>query len=775
MTRFHGQGDSDRVRKGKKAEKQHKSPSGRVGTTVDPMRMLRQVETALAGGQIDAACQILAQTHEVRASAHGRELAASAFAAQAFERWDRPARALTSLERALEAAPDDPQLCRLHGTALRRAGRLRSALGELDQAHRLMPDDPGVALEALLLHLAAGDRDQQLVTLAADNGTRTAALASALLSAAQGNVPAAEQTLARIQQPVAKLLRGITALAQGESHLALSVLRESATDESLPGATRAYASFYCGLAYLRRREIQPAAEALEKAQQLGLPKELVRNYLVWTYNQLVIDAVLDRDLARAADWLTNLSEEGGPTAHAARENVAYALRLYGQEKAQAGDYDEAARLWKQALEITPRDFVLRQNLAVALERADRADEAIPHWHELVQQLSKGAAKDGKGRRDGTDSTEDQALSIHVRAVAHRHLADLYLEEDDAERAIAQMERALAVVPDDADTRRTLAHVLIEQGSSRKALPHLERLIADRPDSTEVLIDIATAQRLLGNLDAAVKALERAYELEPNDPFVGLGLGTCSAARAISSPAAETAERDAQRALELLPRGKTLGLVALGAVQLARGKRKEALRTFKKCVKEAADKTNATIEVGRVYWQAGERELAAEMWSEAMKKAKRSPERFWALAGEWAKAGDVERCKECFKELLSRHLPWYAIDAAEAVVAAPQGKLFLRRVLAELIPWAPDVDARMFLAEGLLNAGDLSVARPLMNSIALESVATDDSEGVFFVTELDYKYRYKLLERRAAIAVAQWLDDHPPPDWAEPLGGTDGRR
>lgn len=534
-----------------------------------------------------------------------------------------------------------------------------------------------------------------------------------------------------------------------------------------------YANFYRGLAHARRRELQPAAEALEEAVRLGLSRELVREHLIWTYNQLVIDAVLDQDLARAADWLTKLSEVGGQTADVARENVAYALRLYGQEKARAEDYDEAARLWTKALEITPRDFVLRQNLAVALERADRADEAIPHWHELVQQLAKGTAKSGKARRDGAVATEDEALSAHVQAVAHRHLADLYLEEDDLGRAIAQMERALTAVPDDTDTRRELAGLLIEEGSPRKALPHLERLVADQPDSVDVLMSLSAAHRLLGNVDAAVKALERAYVLEPDNPLVHLGLGTATALRAIDSPAAATAEGDARRALELLPGGRVLGLVALGTVQLAQGKRKAAIRTLKKCVREATDKANAAIETGRVYWKAGERELAAEAWADAMKKAKRSPERFPALAAEWAKAGDVERCKECFKELLSRGFVVDAIDAAEAVIATPQGKLFLRRALAELVPWAPDITVRMFLAQGLLRADDMPTARALVNSIAWDSVSTNDAEGILFVTDLDYKYRYKLLERRTATAVAQWLDANPTV-WPEPVGGVHGR-
>src|SRR3989304_2050140 len=107
------------------------------------------------------------------------------------------------------------------------------------------------------MHLATGDRGQQLAALAAGNGTQAAELASGILAAAQGDPSAAEQALVRAQQPIAKLIRAIMLLARGESHLALPLLRQSASDEALPGLSRAYASFYCGIAHVRRRDLQP--------------------------------------------------------------------------------------------------------------------------------------------------------------------------------------------------------------------------------------------------------------------------------------------------------------------------------------------------------------------------------------------------------------------------------------------------------------------------------------------------------------------------------------
>ena len=112
--------------------------------------------------------------------------------------------------------------------------------------------------------------------------------------------------------------------------------------------------------------------------------------------------------------------------------------MWGQERARQGDYEGAVSAWSQALAINPQDLVVRQNLAVALERAGRSEEAIPHWHELVRQMPREVG--GAARRKG--EAEEDSLRNHVRAVAHRHLADLYLDQEEVERAIDQLEKAV---------------------------------------------------------------------------------------------------------------------------------------------------------------------------------------------------------------------------------------------------------------------------------------------------------------------------------------------
>ena len=129
--------------------------------------LTREVELALALGEIDSACQLLSEARQLPGGSLKGDLAAEAYALQAFARWDKPTRAIASLERAVEAAPARADLRRLHGNLLRRLGMLKPAASELTEAHCLAPEDPRIAFEALVARLAAGQPGDGIERLAA--------------------------------------------------------------------------------------------------------------------------------------------------------------------------------------------------------------------------------------------------------------------------------------------------------------------------------------------------------------------------------------------------------------------------------------------------------------------------------------------------------------------------------------------------------------------------------------------------------------------------------
>ncbi|MDO8690123.1 MAG: tetratricopeptide repeat protein [Dehalococcoidia bacterium] len=720
-----------------------------------PELLARKVESALGQGQVDVACDLLSQAKHI-AGTLDRALGAKAYAAQAYARWDRPGRALASLERAIEMAPEDAALRHLHGNLLRRLGRIKAAIAELAEALRLAPDDRRIAFETLLSRLASGDRGEGLAPLAASLEPASAARASALLAAIHGELPSASRSLAKSTDPVDRLARAVLLLAQGRTENALPSLEMLATQEDLPDAIHAYINLYLGIALVQIRQLALAIEPLNRARAIDAPGDRAKEYLAWVYQQLAIGAVLSGGLSDAGDWFGRLENLGGPDASEARENAVHALRLHGQEQVRYANYHEAIKAWSRALAFAPRDVALRQNLAIALERDGRADEAIAHWHQLLQQIPHVRGKAAGQARGLQDGASEDDLRRHIRSVALTHLADLYLEQDDPDRAIEHLERALQTVPDDVDTRRNLARLLIDEGKPRKALPHFQQVQAAMPDSAGDRLELALAYMASGEEGQGLAQMESALALERDNPLIRRALGAALARRGMSSPGAATAYHDVQRARVLVhPNTPAVVFLAYGAVELARGKRREAAKALKAAVREDP---RVILKVGDIYWDAGEREAALATWTDAMKKAKNNAVLYSGLVEAWAKAGDPGRCREC---ILGAFDSDYALEATEAVERAARSRELqpiLRQALLEAIPSTTDLEDRVYLAESLVYVSDVQAARSLLRDVAREAPKRSDAAAIAAVVSLDSRYR--LLDYKAAEPMVIWMDANP---------------
>ncbi|MBI3974064.1 MAG: tetratricopeptide repeat protein [Chloroflexi bacterium] len=766
------------------ARPQPPRPGGRL--PADPEALARQAEALLARGNVELACELLAPVRSKPDNAALRDVCARAYLLQAFARWDRPARAAASVERALEAAPDRADLRRLHGHLLRRTGRSKPAAAELAEAIRLAPASPHLAYETALVKLAAGEpvvSDGRPAAL----DPASAARVEALTAARVGDLARAEQVIAAFaaQRPLDGLIHGVILLAEHQVARAIRTLERVVaqvpeTDEST--AVRGPANLYLGIAHVQRRQPEQAVEALERARDLGQPVDHVQPYLAWVYRQLAVEAALAGDYQGAADQYLRLEALGGPDAPAAHRYAAAALRLYGQEQIRKEDYDEAVEAWSGALELTPDDLTLRQQLAIALERADRPDEAIPHWEALVRARSRGRERgrgrdpaahrqprgrterrvDGRaaGQADGRAQPAEDSLEQHLLAVAHRHLGGLLLDEDDVDGAIEHYEKALEVVPSDVDTRRELAALLLDEAQIQPAIEHLKRVAADAPENANDRLQLGIALLVTGKSTAAKEHLERGVALEPENPTFRSALSTALARSVLEHPREATAAQDAERAAELAqPAERGIALLALGATQLARGELPAAKKTFREALPHAPEKATALARIGHLYWDFGQQKLALSSWNSAMKQAKRSRLAYGELIDAWARVGDADKCQQCVMAVLQRDDVNSLVNVAERLAANPQLKTFFIGALHRTAKATESPLHRAYLAEGLYHGGDVPGARALLNAAGRDAAETADLRAITEVTQVDLAHR--LLDRKTGERIYAWMDTAPP--------------
>lgn len=312
-----------------------------------------------------------------------------------------------------------------------------------------------------------------------------------------------------------------------------------------------------GRAYRQGEQHSQAAEALERARELGLPEDETAAALAEMGESMVIAAqgrITEAARARFLDALR--ADAGEPRA-----------RFYlGMAEAQAGAPDRALAIWTDLAADSPADAgymaMVSQGMAMVAQQSGIPLDTVRPAHPLdleagapVERVDPSTTTLGSGAPtsapEGSFSAEDQAMIRDmVDGLAAR------LEEN----------------PDDVDGWLRLADSRGVLGEWDAAMAAAERAVEQAPKDPAVLIHAADI--LLGATNAAGKTEppERVYELyeavlqqDPNNAkalyFVGLSAaqhGDPSRARALwerlltQVPEDQPAHAAIQKQLDALP-------------------------------------------------------------------------------------------------------------------------------------------------------------------------------------------------------------------------------
>ena len=149
---------------------------------------------------------------------------------------------------------------------------------------------------------------------------------------------------------------------------------------------------------------------------------------------------------------------------------------------------------RRALQAGGRRPETLQSLATALYRQAKYDEAEPFLNELIEPNPPRVSGDALGD-----------LYVLRASIALRRDA---LEPGSRERAVADLEAALAVVPDQPIAHTLRAQLLIAEGKLNEALPHLELAAKSAPGDKAVHHQFHLCLSRLGRKDEA----KRHYEI-----------------------------------------------------------------------------------------------------------------------------------------------------------------------------------------------------------------------------------------------------------------------
>jgi tetratricopeptide (TPR) repeat protein len=234
---------------------------------------------------------------------------------------------------------------------------------------------------------------------------------------------------------------------------------------------------------------------------------------------LVFLRLEDYDLAISE--LQAYRDAGGPAA-------LDSYRLIGQAYEKMNLPDEARQSYTKGLETLGREpsaETVRLALALAgVERAAGNDEAVrgllENWQPVAREWRERA--EAEGSVDGVaeaEAIENNLLSIY--------LEDGQILEDSglAAEAVALYEKAFALAPDRDELlpRIVGAHLAAGNTFDAKVAARLAR--QDHPEQAGAWVASGKVQEADGNFDEALASYEKAYELDPTTPGLGMKIGT----------------------------------------------------------------------------------------------------------------------------------------------------------------------------------------------------------------------------------------------------------
>jgi len=244
-----------------------------------------------------------------------------------------------------------------------------------------------------------------------------------------------------------------------------------------------------------------------------------------------------------------------------------------------GRWEQLAALPEPRSEDTRAWFIR----GVALVRLDDCRRAIV---PLERGINAGAEVGGASLADcykrEAIRTADQLQELGKEASVHQIRGDILLSMRlDAEKAVAEYEKALNLKPDDGPLLEKLAEGYFSEGDTTKARRTAQRALALNPHRTRLLRMIAEIEMNDRNYEAALSVLKPLSELEPEDGWIMVQLGIVSMHTDDAKSAVEKLERalsqgypDEKGALHQM---LAMQLRKLGRVDEAKQAAAEALR------------------------------------------------------------------------------------------------------------------------------------------------------------------------------------------------------
>ena len=469
----------------------------------------------------------------------------------ALERWDGEIRdAERGLRARLQSVDDDQTKLQIHTTLASlymERGRLGDAAREFDEDisvdprraafHRLK----GLVLQASSRPAEAAEAFRTAWRLDPDDPQNAYRLI------AHGSMLATAQDIARARATLANLERRLIRRDQPGTSAPFTNVT-GINDDAGGGMAFVPAAYASGFSYILRGDLDRGVAELRAAvtndplvtDPASRSDPMVRGIAALRQAasarpSALPEAAVDKSALAAAS--ADTSAAGGAvasaiehleTAVAAAAGSSEAHRVLATAYAITGDIARSVQHLREAVRLRPRDERSRLALAQTLAAVDRSAEAEEVLRAGIAELPEATAlrwRLSTRAQAGQDDDDlalidmaDRLVLLVGKGELYRALAGLAQLHLDDGKAIALLERAARITPNNAAAHKALGRAYVENGREDEGYAELVIALLLNPEDVETLTALGRWHLAADQPAAAVDALERAAAIDPTDRF-----------------------------------------------------------------------------------------------------------------------------------------------------------------------------------------------------------------------------------------------------------------
>ncbi len=388
------------------------------------------------------------------------------------------------------------------------------------------------------------------------------------------------------------------------------------------------------------------------------------------------------------------------------------LRLLAHAHSMNGDHELARVALEKAAEASPKDAIVRSELAETLLRTGKPELAIDQIQEILmiapdnaaaletlfklqsakqdwkaalgtaERIKEAFPESGEGHhlsglvhqmnKDFTSSIDEYTKALEKSPNAVQPLAQLvrgYMSEDKADEALARVNKVLATNPENHIAQNMKGEILLAQKKIPEARKVFLAAIKMKPDFRTPYVRLASTYAMEKNTDEMIRVYEAGMKALPDDPVFITGLAGIYEQTGKVDQAIGFYEQIIAREPENIIVANNLAMLYVDNTDSS-----ESLKKAQELTKVLVNSKNPAFldTIGWVSYKAGDYTKAISLLEDAVAKAPKEPALQYHLGMAYFKQGKLLKIAKDHLELaVNNSREFKGKDQAEATLKSIQ--------------------------------------------------------------------------------------------------------